>query len=145
MTLANSEMMKGVNALKPGADERRRDMAARTITGGSDGVAHRLGDVDVFAGGELAVLVLGVADVVELLEDDLVFAGGLVGVLEREFGAADGGGDFLAVAADAPLEAGAPVVGDVAAGDFAPGELQGGFGRAFEFLVHGWEMVDTID
>ncbi len=52
----------------------------------------------------LPVLVLEVAHVLELLQDDVVLAGRGVRVLEVRDDAGGDGGDFLAVAADLPLQ-----------------------------------------
>jgi len=59
-----------------------------------------------------------------------------VRVLEDRLGSGGHGGDFLAVAADLPLEARAPMVGDFTARDLAAVEAEGGRGLAFEFLIH---------
>src|SRR6185436_1494634 len=80
---------------------------------GSDRVGNRFRDIDVLALGELAVLVLLVIQVVKLLEHDLVFPRRRLGMFKREVQARAHGRDFLAVTAHLPLQARAPVVGDL--------------------------------
>src|ERR1700741_522522 len=102
----------------------------RGVSGRSDRVGDGVGNVDVLALGKFAVLVLLVVQVMELLQDDLVFARGGVRMLEGEIQPGGDGGDFLAIAADRPLEAGAPVIVHFAAGDRSAGQLQSSLGSA---------------
>src|SRR5207244_524202 len=86
---------------------------------------------------ELAVRLLLVVDVLPHLEDDVVLAGGGVGVFVGGLGAGGGRGDDLTVAAHLPLKAEAPVVGYVASGDLAAFEADLGVRRGVELLLHG--------
>src|SRR5205807_7441566 len=69
-------------------------------------------------------------------QDDLVLARRLVGVFVAGVRTGRHRGDVLAVAADLPLQATAPVVADRSANHLAAIKPDLGFGSAFKYLVH---------